>query len=165
MLGVSSVQVSQLKQQLDDPLPMIGKKGRSFLFDIHAVHEWDIRRRIKSELAGTKGQGADTSEVLSFHAEKTRLTRAQADARELENRQKRGELAEISVLSETLSITLNSVAAKLDSIPAEMRRKCPHLSQADIDEITRVITSIRNTIDGSEIDLPFDAEIPAEGST
>jgi phage terminase Nu1 subunit (DNA packaging protein) len=157
MLGISDVQVSNLKKEVDNPIPLVGKRGREFLFDIHAVHNWDVKRQIRNHYRGTRTTDDDTGKVVDFNTEKTRLTKAQADSKELENQDRLGKLAEIDVLKETLSTTLNSVAAILDSIPAEMRRQCPHLSQADIDEIATVIAKVRNSIDGAELPLPHSA--------
>ena len=159
MLGISQSQLSQLKAQVDNGLPFVGKVGREFLFNIHAIHEWDVKRQIKLQLTRNSGMSESTENVIDFHQEKTRLTKAQADSKELDNLEKMGKLAEIDVLKETLSTTLNSVAAILDSIPAEMRRKCPHLSQADIDEIATVVANVRNSIHGAELPLPDSAQV------
>jgi phage terminase Nu1 subunit (DNA packaging protein) len=160
VLKVTQSQLSQWRRQEDDPIPNLGKdtsrSGHPVLFDGRSAVEWYLRRKIREKLLGNKNAGADvgTADVVDFHQEKTRLTKAQADSKELENQERQGKLAEIDVLKETLSITLNSVAAILDSIPAEMRRQCPHLSQADIDEIATVIAKVRNSIDGAELPLP-----------
>ena len=160
VLGVTQSQLSQWRRLEDGPIPNLGKdtsrSGHPVIFDAQSAVDWYLKRKIRERISGTRHSGSDapTENVVDFHQEKTRLTKAQADAKELENEERRGKLAEIDILKETLGSTLNSVAAILDSIPAEMRRQCPHLSQADIDEIATVVATIRNSINGAELPLP-----------
>ena len=168
VLKVTQSQLSQWRRLEDNPVPNLGKdtsrSGHPVIFDGQSAVEWYLKRKIREKLLGNQnsGSGAATADVLDFHAEKTRLTKAQADAKELDNLEKMGKLAEIDLLKETLSTTFNSVVAILDSIPAEVRRQCPHLSQADIDEIATVVATIRNSIDGATLPLPEVAEASSD---
>jgi len=161
VLSVTQSQLSQWRRLEDNAIPNLGKdtsrSGHPVLFDGRSAVEWYLKRKIRERVSGTRHSGADTptENVVDFHQEKTRLTKAQADKIELENSVRQGKLAEMSILSETLSNFGNIVRAGLDSIPAELRRRCLHLDQATLDEVETVISDIRNSLDGESVQLPI----------
>ena len=86
-------------------------------------------RELRAQLEAVKG-GADSAATL--RAEKIRVTKAQADAVEIKNAQKRGELLQADEVERTWSDTLRSLSTGLLTIPAQCGAKLPHLTQQDV---------------------------------
>ena len=148
MLQVKAPQISMWakEQDVEDPFPVASRsKGRSgFQYDPPAILAWAVRREVNKQLS--RSSSPDVPKVLNFQAEKTRLTKAQADKAELENLQRMGKLAEIDVLQELVTNFAAVVKSSLDAIPAELKRRCPYLDQAALYEIETIIVELRNSL-------------------
>jgi phage terminase Nu1 subunit (DNA packaging protein) len=82
----------------------------------------------------------------NLEAEKLRLTREQADAVELKNAEKRGEMVSAADVKSTWSGILRDLRAGLLAIPSRVQTRLPHLTSHDIktidSEIRDVLTEI-----------------------
>ncbi len=160
MLGCSTVKVTQFIGLTVDPLPTLGRdenrRGHPMTFDPRAVLEWDKRRDKKNLLGGQKhleaaGEG-EIENVVSFHTEKARLTKAQADEKELNLAEKRGELVPLDMIGEILGPAVDELRSTADAIPAELRRQCPELSASAIDVVKRVLARFLNSLADKRFD-------------
>ncbi len=146
VLGVQPGQMSEWMRELDNPIPVAGKKGRAILFDPQVVVRWWHKRTMVTEISGRSHQEGDTPKVIDFHAEKTRLTRAQADEKELKLQQIRRELVPVDMVAGMVGGGCQILSSALSSIPAELQRVAPHLSASDIDVVRKVLARTQNAI-------------------
>lgn len=156
MLGVSVQKVAMFAKETVDPLPSLGRdpnrRGTPMTFDPAMVMEWNIRRNRKNMLGGqshldaAEAAGEDTDNVISFHIEKARLTKAQADEKELLLAEKRGELLPLDVIDEVIGPVIDEFRSTVDAIPAELGRSCPELSASAIDVVKRVLARFSNSL-------------------
>ena len=123
--------------------------GRAYDYDGPACVQW-LLVYDRAKHTGTD----ETGEAINLTEHRKKKLIQEERRLRLMNDETEQRLAPVDLLKETLGITLNSIAAILDSIPAEVRRHCPHLNHADIDEIATVVAKIRNSIDGAKIPLP-----------
>lgn len=86
------------------------------------------------------------SKGLDPAEEKARLNAAQADKVEMENAERRGELAPVSVLEEVLVRAGTKVAATFDAIPGILKRRLPNLTDADLTIVRRELAKARNAV-------------------
>lgn len=97
---------------------------------------------------------------------RSRLIEAQAIAIELKNEVARGETAPIEVIGDVLSKVCAVIAAEVDSIPLQIKRKHPSLDTAVIESIKRHCVKAMNAIARSDeyLDAILD-EISADSAT
>lgn len=74
------------------------------------------------------------------------MNAAQADKVEMENAERRGELAPVSVLEEVLVRAGTKVAATFDAIPGILKRRLPNLTDADLTIVRRELAKARNAV-------------------
>jgi phage terminase Nu1 subunit (DNA packaging protein) len=100
-----------------------------------AAIEWGIdRRTLASRLSEA---GFDVERGAEFHTqeitravvgdlerERTRLTRADADIREMEKRQKEGELVDLQEVLDLIRRACLPISQRLRSLPADMATRC-----------------------------------------
>ena len=110
-----------------------------------ALGEWRIRylAKLREEAAGRAGTGD-----LDLVAERARLAKAQADRIEMQNAVTRKELAPAELIEEVLSRAGARAAKLLDTIPGELKRRCPQLPADDIATIATTIAKVRNIAAG-----------------
>lgn len=84
--------------------------------------------------------------------EKTRLLKEQADAKAMENAEKRGELVRREKYEEIVNRAASVVVAGLDSLPLNVKKACPELPARSIEVIRLEIAKMRNVIADTEID-------------
>jgi phage terminase Nu1 subunit (DNA packaging protein) len=144
LLNVTTPQLAALRTDPDNPLPEGKKDGRAILYDLRELHEWDVKRKIRAEFRGSRQIGEDVEKVVSFHEEKARLTKAQADEKELAVMERRGILIPISLVTERYQAFCNGVRAGVLSLPAEIGRACPEISASGMDVVRRVIARVLN---------------------
>ena len=89
-----------------------------------------------------------------FVAQRTRLTKAQADAQEMKNAVMRRELAPVELLEMALATMSAQVSSILQSIPARVKKRVPSLTATQLGHISREITKAQNA--ASKAELPWD---------
>lgn len=106
-----------------------------------SLGEWRVRyiAKLREEAAGRAGTGD-----LDLVAERARLAKVQADRIEMQNAVTRKELAPAELIEEVLSRAGARAAKLLDTIPGELKRRCPQLSADDIAAIATTIAKVRN---------------------
>jgi phage terminase Nu1 subunit (DNA packaging protein) len=96
----------------------------------------DMEDAVSVRLAG-EGDG----DLLS---QRTRLAAAQAEQIEMRNALMRREYAPVALLEEALAQTSRLMARVLERLPAELRRKRPHLTQEDLEIVAATVAEVRN---------------------
>jgi len=96
--------------------------------------------RLREQAAGRAGVDGG----LNLAQERAALAREQRLGIEIRNATLRGQYAAISLLSEALATASQSVAERIDQLPAALRKACPHLAAGDIDTIMATMADARN---------------------
>lgn len=106
-----------------------------------SLGEWRIRylAKLREEAAGRAGTGD-----LDLVAERARLAKVQADRIEMQNAVTRKDLAPAELIEEVLSRAGARAARLLDTIPGELKRRCPQLTADDVATIAATIAKVRN---------------------
>lgn len=106
-----------------------------------SLGEWRVRylRKLREEAAGRAGGGD-----LDLVSERARLAKAQADRIEMQNAVTRKELAPTELIEDILAHAGARAARLLDTIPGELRRRCPQLTTEDLGAIATTIIKVRN---------------------
>lgn len=89
--------------------------------------------------AGRSGTGD-----LNLVQERARLAKEQADERELRNAVLRGEYAPLVALEMAAADAGRQIGQILEGIPVQLKRRCPHLTGADLELIQEAIVEARN---------------------
>ena len=103
-------------------------------------------------------------------AQRTRLARERADQIEIRNRRSRRELAPVGVLEAALAAVCRRIAAALEAVPSQLKRRSTGLTQADLEFVEAEITKARNLAAGATLTIPELQELadsvsePAAGS-
>lgn len=92
------------------PVREEGSRTKAWEFDLREVSRW------LDTPADQSGSGGD------FQAERTRLTREQADKLEIENRTRRGELYEAREYDKATAHVFKMIAATLETLPDILER-------------------------------------------
>lgn len=105
------------------------------------LSEWRVRyiRKLREEAAGRAAIGD-----LDLVSERARLAKEQADRISMQNAVTRKELAPAELIEEVLSRTGAKAAKLLDTIPGELKRRCPQLTADDVTAIAGTIAKVRN---------------------
>ena len=151
VFGISETTLTKYQKQ---GLPFIRgrSKGNSNTYDTEAVFRWLVEKEQSGRLEG--GSEIDTE------YERGRLARAQADAKELDNAERRKELAPVELLEWTLSKACAQISAVLETIPLQVKRRVPKLGASDIEIIKKEIVKCQNIAAESVIDFDeFEEEI------
>lgn len=96
-------------------------------------------RRMREQAAGRYTEGP-----LDLSQERAALARSQREGIDIKNAVLRGQYAPIELLSEILATASQSVTERFDHLPAVLRKTCPHLTDADRDQVVGVIAAARN---------------------
>lgn len=78
--------------------------------------------------------------------ERAKLAKAQRDRIEMENAARRGELAPITVLRDTLAAMATACVAHIDAVPGKARQRMPHLSARDLATLDALLKEARNAM-------------------
>jgi phage terminase Nu1 subunit (DNA packaging protein) len=113
--------------------------------------------RLSAEAAGRASDGP-----LDLAQERAALAREQRLGIEIKNAVLRGQYASIELLGEVLAAASQSVAERFDHLPAQLRRACPELPTAAIDEVMAAIASARNEWVKGTVDLVTSTVISPE---
>ena len=100
-------------------------------------------------------QNATDNGMGSFdlRGERARLTKGQADSQELKNQIARREVAPIVLLEHGIAKIAQQVAAVLESLPLKIKKRNPHLTSKEIEEIKREIIKAQN--EASQLTVDF----------
>lgn len=156
VVGIGSRRVAELIA--DGTLPEGGTAGQW----IAAYTE-----RLRSQASG-RGTG---DEDLNLTQERAALARAQREAVELKTSRMLGEYAPIEALQATLAAAGAGLAARIDQVPALLRRKCPKLPADARDVLVAHFAKARNewvrettdlVVTGLEAQADEEDEEPAE---
>lgn len=117
------------------------RRGREVLFDVRSV----VENRLAHQ-GGKQQPGDPEDETLAQKREyeSWRLTKAQADAVELANEKKRGEVVETEFCIFILARMAGEIAGILDGIPLSMQRRFPDLEGRHIEFLKGDIAKARN---------------------
>ncbi|MET3135331.1 phage terminase Nu1 subunit (DNA packaging protein) [Oxalobacteraceae bacterium GrIS 1.11] len=100
---------------------------------------------------------------LDLAAERAGLARAQRERIEMQNAVTRRELAPVPLLEMALATMGRKVAAILEAIPGDIKRRSGRLTAEDIDIITAEITKARNVAASAQLDMRDDDESDSPG--
>lgn len=130
LVGLSEARVSQLLS--DGALPAAG-------CGLDWLHAYCLR--LREQAAGRLG-----SEVggLDLAQERAALAREQRMGIEIKNAVLRGEYAAVTLLAEVLAAASQAVAERFDHLPGQLRKACPDLPPAAVDQIMATVAGARN---------------------
>jgi len=89
---------------------------------------------------------------LDLTEERARLAAAQADKLELELAVTRAELAPVATIESVLVRAGGKVGAILDAVPQTLKRRLPHLTSSDLEQIQTEIAKARNAVAGLSLE-------------
>ncbi|EBS4088486.1 terminase small subunit [Salmonella enterica subsp. enterica serovar Newport] len=149
-----------------------GGKGVAVAFDSAKVVEWYAGRSAAIENAKLRKEvddlRADAESDLvpgTVDYERYRLTRAQADAQELKNTERQGEVLEIDLFAYILQRIAQEIVVILSRVPLTLQRKYPEMPAGVIDvvatEITKATDKAATIADLEKWLSHFDREIEA----
>lgn len=130
MIGVSEARVSQL---LSEGWLTRGETAANWLLA--------YCDRLRDQAAGRLGF---TDGGLDPAQENAALKRAQREGVEIKNAVLRGEFAPIKLLAEVLADASQGVVERFEQLPGQLRKACPDLPPAAIDQVMATIASARN---------------------
>ena len=141
LLGCTERTLSRHMARESDPLrpTQSGGAGKPTLFDPRTVADWWLRQ----ELARLQ-QEAGHDDAIDYHHERARLTKAQADGQELKNREARGEVARVELISFALANVGGQISAILETLPSRIKRLEPRLTSSDLEAIRGEIVKCQN---------------------
>nr|WP_316422065.1 terminase small subunit [Klebsiella pneumoniae] len=119
----------------------VERRGREVLYDVRAVLDNRLAHQEQKSAAGDSGE-EDYVEKRQFEA--WRLTRAQADAVELDNQKKTAEVVDTAFSTYALGKVAGEIAGILDSIPLAMQRRFPELDMRHTEFLRDEIIRARN---------------------
>lgn len=97
--------------------------------------------------------GRATAGDLDLAQERARLAREQADKVAMQNAVSRRELASVTLLEQVLATVGRQIAAILEAIPVNIKRRSKNLTAEDIEIIVAEITRARNIAAAVQLDL------------
>lgn len=112
----------------------------------------DYCAHLREQAAGRAAAGD-----LDLAAERAALARAQRERIEMQNAVTRRELAPVARLEMALATMGRKVAAVLEAIPGDIKRRSNKLSAEDIEIITGEIVRARNVAATQQLDMREDA--------
>lgn len=90
------------------------------------------------------GRASGESGGLDLVQERARLAKLQGDGVEIKNAVLRGQFAPIGLLSEVLADASQGVVERFEQLPGQLRKACPELPAAALDQIMATISAARN---------------------
>lgn len=147
------VDIKTVQRWQEQGMPIVsgGGKGVEITYDTAAVIKWYVDRDCELENSKLRKEVeelrvAGESELLpgTIDYERYRLTRAQADAQEMENEVERSLLIPMELLAFLLPRISGGISAKLDGIPLTLKRKYPELKPVHIDAVKTEVALASN---------------------
>ena len=130
LVGISQPVVSELvsKGVLDNGAPL-----RQWLLAYCLRLREQAAGRLGSEIGG-----------LDLAQERAALAREQRQGIAIKNAALRGEFAPVSMLAEVLAAASQAVAERFDHLPGQLRKACPDLPPAAVDQLMTTVAGARN---------------------
>lgn len=136
--------------------------GRRSLYDV---------RKVCTRAMGPAPHPDDDDAVPNKADEDAKLTKARRVAQELANDAERGRLRPVEEVEAAIYSALSPVASALDSLPMQIKRACPELSQRGVELVERAIATMRNALADEHISEPSagglvennESPVPADG--
>ena len=97
--------------------------------------------RLREQAAGRLGSETGG---LDLAQERAALAREQRHGIALKNAVLRGDYAAVELLSEVLATASQAVAERFDHLPGQLRKACPDLPPAAVDQVMTAIAAARN---------------------
>lgn len=126
LVGISEARVSTLADDIPTNVPA----GQW----LHAYCA-----RLREQAAGRSSDGP-----LDLSQERAALAREQRMGIEIKNAVLRGEYASIELLAEVLASASQAVSERFDHLPGMLKKACPDLPSAAIDQVMATIAGARN---------------------
>ena len=123
----------------------VAKIGRENFYTMRAV----LDNRIAHN-----NQRAPEFDEDEYEAQRTRLTKEQADKLEMENAVTRREQAPVELLEMALEEIATRISAILEAIPSKVKKRVPTLTSGEMTNIKREIVKAQNA--ASKAELPWD---------
>lgn len=130
LVGVTQPTISNLMS--DGKLPASGTLGDMLLA---------YCLRLREQAAGRMGSAVDGLDLVQARA---RLAILQGDVVEIRKAQISGEYAPIKLLAEVLATASQAVSERFEQLPGQLRKACPDLPPAAIDQLMATIAAARN---------------------
>lgn len=134
-------------------LPVLsgGSKGVEVIYDSAEAIKWYVDRdcelengKLRKEVEALRVAGESDLQPGTIDYERYRLTRAQADAQEMENEVEKSLLIPMDLLTFLLPRIAGGISAKLDGIPLTLKRKYPELKPVHIDAVKTEVALASN---------------------
>ena len=115
-------------------------------------HTWLLAycARLREQAAGRMGREDD---AISLVTERALLAREQRIGQEMKNAAMRDELVPARLLAEVLATASSAIAERLDLLPSDLRRRCPEMTQRQLDRVAAVVSEALNHWVASTIEL------------
>lgn len=144
----------------------VARIGRNAYFTVSDVISNRLARQAMNAAADAGKKAADASPmplVIEAEREKLLLTREQRIGQELKNAQTRRELAPVGLIEWTLSRIGGQIAAHLESIPLNVKKRNPGLPARAIEDVKREVVKAQNMAARVTVDLDEYYERDPEG--
>ncbi len=137
--GVSAGAVDLWKKEA--AFPAATRQGRAFVYQASDVVHWFVRREV-NRIVGlsnvSQDPGAAPADMLNLQQERARLARAQAETKELELAEKRGDVVGASVARQALAHAIGAARHVLLMVHAEIASTHPGLPVDVIESIRKM---------------------------
>lgn len=124
----------------------VAKIGRENFYTMRSV--------LDNRLANQRQKQASNADPEDYDAQRTRLTKEQADQLEMKNAVMRREQAPVELLQWALDELSQRISAILGAIPSKVKKRVPSLTAGEMTNITREIVKAQNA--ASKAELPWD---------
>ncbi|WP_169792295.1 terminase small subunit [Pseudohongiella spirulinae] len=125
----------------------VARQGREAYFTMRDI----LDNRLAHVEARRSSSGADDDD---YDAQRTRLTKEQADKLEMENAVTRREQAPVELLEWALAELSQRISAILGAVPSKIKKRVPSLTSTEMTNINREIIKAQNA--ASKVELPWD---------
>ena len=124
----------------------VAKIGRENFYTMRSV--------LDNRLENHNEKHAGDADPDDYEAQRTRLTKEQADQLEMKNAVTRREQAPVQLLQLALDEMAQRITAILGAIPSKVKKRVPSLTSGEMTNITREIIKAQNA--ASKAELPWD---------
>lgn len=129
----------------------VARIGNSNYYDLRSLVDNRVDAALRRQQLERTSSGGSTADPI---AEQARLARAKAEAQEMKNAVTRGELIPAAIAGELFGKLGSEMAAVLDSLPANIKRRVPSLTATDLEYIKAEIVRAQNS--AAEVDRYLD---------
>jgi len=143
--------------------PEAQRRGRAFIYPSTEVIQWHVQREIR-RVIGQSNTATDTGaapvDLLNLQQERARLARVQAEARELELAERRGQLVGAGAARQALAHAFGAARSILLSVHAKCAETYPELPVDVVEGIRRMHHEALTIL--SETPMPGEVEPETE---